>query len=363
MPPPAGASVPGPAPVVPGPSPVVPTPGPVAPGAAAPTAAAPAQAAAQPAADVGELDTEQLHGKKQVIMYAIFGVLLVVGFFAGCQCGRMALFRGWKNKVTKDSRKLTEEIKKLNKTVRQFQALEAQFPLVDNRGNPVLEYSPEFGRRAERLLNEMGDIKEAQVLGTYYYNMLNKSDMPAVVQLFRYLALMKRLKLLVIGLRRFESQAEFLKYMTKEGRKQLQEKVAKIMFGAYFVSPGTVAIAVLDPKNAVCGKKLDKPCGNKRPDGYKIGEKAYSFNATKEEQKLLRLTVQGHQYLGQCLAADAPTRQALAAAKAAFQMYRLYRIEIHQVLGEIETKVKPNELYKTYNKYANRGLVRPYLLF
>ncbi len=310
-----------------------------------------------------DLDTESLHGKKNIITYAVFGILAVIGFFAGCQCGRMALFRGWRNKVTRDSKKLTEQLKKMNKTIRQFQALEAQYPLVDNRGSPILEYSPEFSQRAERLLTEMGSIKEARVLGTYYYNMLKKADMPAVVQLFRYLALMKRLQVLVVSLRRFESQAQFLKYMTKEGRKQLQEKVAKIMFGAYFLSPGSVAIAVLDPKNAVCGKKLDKPCGRRSPDGYKIGDRAYGFSANKPEEKLLRVSVQGNPNLGQCLVADAPTRQAMAAAKAAFQMYRLYRMEMHQVLKEIEAKVKPNDLYKTYSKYANRGRVRPYFLF
>ncbi len=347
---PAGAPVPGPAQVVP--TPVAPAPGPSA-------TAAPAAPAGEPV----DLDVESLHGKKQVITYAVFGVLAVIGFFAGCQCGRMVLFRGWRNKVTRDSKKLTEEIKKMNKTIRQFQALEAQYPLVDKRGNPVIEYSAEFGQRAERLLTEMGDLKEAQVLGTYYYNMLKKEDMPAVVQLFRYLALMKRLKILVVSLRRFESQTEFLKYMTKEGRKKLEEKAGKIQFGAYFVSPGSVAIAVLDPKNAVCGKKLDKPCGNRQPDGYKIGDRAFGFSAGKQEEKLLRVSVQGNPNLGQCLVADAPTRQAMAAAKAAFQMYRIYRMEIHQVLKEIEAKVKPNELYKTYSKYANRGMVRPYFIF
>ena len=372
IPPPGGgpSSVPPPGGVVPpggvgqGRGGVVPPSGYQSPQAA--QAAQPAAAGAAIAGEEGFAD-EGVHGKKDLVFRIILGVLAVIAFFIGTQCGKTILIRGWVNKVTNDSKKITAKLKVLNRAVRKMEALEKQVPMVDKRGNFIENYSEEFGRKAETLVADMEKLKEAEVFGIFY-NMLKPEHQQVVGQLFLYFALLKRLRHFVISMRKFEgSQRDTLKLVTPEGRKKINEQRQKTKFGAYYTGEKSVALTILEPKKARCGPKLDQKCGSKAPRGYAIEvggmEKTVAYNAEKKEEQLLNLNLGGMGGLAQCFGGDTMVQQNLARAKATWQMYIMYRVQIHKILQTIQQKAKPSAILKVYEKYARRGMINKYVIF
>jgi len=311
----------------------------------------------------GPVEPVNMHGNKQLILNIAFGVGAVVAFFGGCQCGKMVLIRGWVNKVTTDCQKITQTLKKVNRVVRRMQAIDSTYALVDKRGRPVQQYSPEFGDKAVRLVSDLDNIKEAEVFGIFY-NLLKREDLPVVGRLFIYFAALKRLRYQVVSLRKFEAaQADMLLVMTKEGSEAIKKEMGKVAFGAYAAGPGQVALALLDPKDAVCGKKLNEPCGKKRPQGYKINEVAYAFSGGKPELRLTRVNVGAMGGLAKCMTSNSAIQQRIWLGHAAWSMYRMYRIAITKTLNDIQNQAKPSEIYKVYNRYASRGKVNRYVIF
>jgi hypothetical protein len=318
--------------------------------------------------DLGGFSEEGVHGKKELIFRIILGSLAVIAFFIGTQCGKTVLIRGWVNRVTKDTKKITAKLKSLNRSVRKLEALEKQVPLVDKRGNFIQTYSPEFGRKAESLVDGMESLKEAETFGIFY-NMLKPKHRPVVGQLFLYFALLKRLRHFVIAMRKFEgAERDALKLMTEKGQKALKEQRGKTKFGAYFTGEKSVALTTLEPDSARCGPKLKKKCGSSdSPKGYAIDvggqEKTYSFDADKKEEQLLNLNLGGMGGLAQCFGGSTSVQQKLARGKAAWQVYLLYRGQIHKILQRISQKAKPNSILKVYEKYSSRPLINKYVIF
>jgi hypothetical protein len=378
VPPPGGggqqapASVPPPGGVVPpggvgqGRGEVVPPSGYQQPQPAQPAQPAAAAVGGAIAADEG-LGEEGVHGKKDLVFRIILGVLAVIAFFIGTQCGKTILIRGWVNKVTDDSKKITAKLKVLNRAVRKLEALEKQVPMVDKRGNFIETYSDEFGRKAETLVADMEKLKEAEVFGIFY-NMLKPEHQQVVGQLFLYFALLKRLRHFVIAMRKFEgTERQALQLITPEGQKKLKEQRQKTKFGAYYTGEKSVALTILDAKNARCGPKLKQKCGSKAPKGYVIEvggmEKTVAFDAEKKEEQLLNLNLGGMGGLAQCFGADTAVQQNLARAKAVWRMYVMYRVQIHKILQKIQQKAKPTNILKVYEKYARRGKINKYVIF
>ena len=298
----------------------------------------------------------------------MLGSLAVIAFFIGTQCGKTVVIRGWVNKVTDDSKKIVAKLKVVNQSVRRMQALEKQLPLTKKRGGGMIDtYSPEFGRKAETLVAPMEKIKEAEVFGIFY-NMLKSSDQPVVGQLFLYFALLRRLRTNVIAMRGFEyRQREALNVISKEGREKIKKQRGETKFGAFFTGPQSVALAILEPKNARCGKKLEDKCGSKSPEGYVVDangmDKKVRFGAEKVEEKLLNLNLGGMGGLANCFGGSTDVQRRLAQAKGAWQIYLQYRINIHKVLEKISAKAKPSEILKTYEKYATRPKINRYVIF
>ncbi|MCD6498063.1 MAG: hypothetical protein J7M25_07140 [Deltaproteobacteria bacterium] len=363
VPPPAGVvAPPGAGGVVP-PSGVVPPAGGIVPpaGYRPPVQRQPQQQAAP--VDEGPMEPIAMHGNKQLILNIAFGVGAVVAFFGGCQCGKMVLIRGWVNKVTTDCQKITKTLKKVNRVVRRMQAIDNTYGLVDKRGRPVKEYSPEFGNKAIKLVSDLANIKEAEVFGIFY-NLLEAKDRPVVGRLFIYFAALRRLRYQVVSLRKFEAaQAEMLLVMTKEGGQAVSKEMGKVAFGVYSAGPGQVALTLLDPKNAVCGKKLNEPCGKKAPQGYKINDVSYAFKGGKPEQRLTRVNVGAMGGLAKCMTSNSAIQQRIWFGHAAWSMYRMYRMAITKTLHDIQDQAKPSEIYKVYNRYASRKKVNHYVIF
>lgn len=308
------------------------------------------------------IEGAEVHGKKALIRSIVLGFMIIPGFFIGCQCGRMGIFRGWYNKVTEDSKKIKTKLTTVNRVVRRMQALEQQHALVDNRGRRVDTYSPEFGQQAEALVAPLDKLQEAEIFAIFY-NMLAAKDQGIVGQLFLYFALLKRLYVAVIALRKFEGVAsDFLALKTKKGAEEFAKKQTKPQFGVYVPSNQAV-IVPLDPKNAVCGKKLKSECGKEKPQGYKINETPYSLDSSEKLEKRVILLNRGSSgQLMQYLDAAMGGQTEIVQRDGAWQIYLQYRGQISQILAQINT-LRTSEILKTYERYANRPKIRRYFIF
>ncbi len=385
--PPPGGAVPPPGGAVPPPGGAVPPPGGIVPptsavsrpggGVVPPTGyqqPQPQQAVA--AAGIGddlaggedEFSGKQMHGKKELIFRIVLGSLAVVAFFVGTQCGKTVIIRGWVNKVTEDSQKIVESLQTFNQAVRRIEALEQQYPLTDQRGGGMIEtYSPDFGNQAEPLVGPLENLREAEIFGIFY-NMLSPADQPVVGQLFTYFALLKQLRETITAMRSFEfREREALNLITAEGREQLKRQQQETRFGAFFTGPRSVALTILEPEAARCGPKLDRKCKDRQPDGYvlEVGgeQRTFQYNTDNPEERVLDLDLGGMGGLADCFGGSTDVQQQLSRAQGAWQIYLQYRVAVGRLLREIDERVKPTEVLRTYEKYATRSKINRYIIF